>query len=1011
MKRFIQRGLSLILSLLLVSAAIPAASAAQDGRKAKRTVLFYCCGSDLETESGLASFNLKQVLSANFSADDDVRFIVMTGGSLLWNMESSYLCDPNGVGISTDPETGEYTISNEYNQIWEAMGADAKENAGKLVLLDADGVTGAEGEAVAAEDEMMGDYRTLQAFINYGAANYPAEKYDLILWDHGAGPMGQFAVDQHNDPFWGDDMQFKDIVHALSDNLVVDQDRNGVAESKFDFVNFDACLMGSVEMALAYSAYADYYICSADYVPGYGEYYTGWLDMLGAQPDCSAYALGKKMVDDFYDFYTEGDYAGQDGTLAVLDLSKLVAPETGFLPALDELRVLLEEQTNTFGADGSMQIFDEYLSARNSVKYGDNNYYDVKTFAALLGIVASEVSEANLHSDSFDSTNVYTEVSQKLQRVLSQDDWFYSKVTKHEETGNVIYRTPDGGFSYGKLSACGLYLYYPVPDDDVVFAYDDRISDALEYMADGVAKTFLINYKTSLLNYGYIQETSDAINALLTYEGADKSEIDYDRVMAYWKANHENDPALEKYTYWNLSLAKKIARRPGGMTPEFEQWLARVIDAQVKDFILPENVTANRVITGADDAYELTVSDSSKRAIQSVERNIYAELPAVEAYKELVDAEQRADIEDFGNLRVGKVYGDLSWPMPYPTDLTDLDYLKRVIGWYNEPESTWNVPSFEQKWYAVNDAEGNRHVASIYSIKDNSIIIPAFYGESETDQHPIYLKFEKENPGDTFGKLIVVFFVDDDGAIRGTFAENLTRDLKVWTMVSGSRFMQDPVYIPITENAFVINKDNCGDISISYTDIAQISDIRDVDDDDSAFDSTVTITDVYCLELDVTDKIINPEFDVCDIRLAEVESAIAIGGDLKLNVTLYGEPLEEGVDFTWEKKAPSADLSVPGEAVITLIGHSRFTRRADKTVYVQAGLLGDADLNGRINVIDATAIQRHLAEYAPFSEMQLAAADVDGDGEVTIQDVTVLQLWLAEFECGETGIGEPVDRG
>ena len=313
--------------------------------------------------------------------------------------------------------------------------------------------------------------------------------------------------------------------------------------------------------------------------------------------------------------------------------------------------------------------------------------------------------------------------------------------------------------------------------------------------------------------------------------------------MAYWKANHDNDPALEKYTYWNLSLAKKIARRPGGMTPEFEQWLARVIDAQVKDFILPENVTANRVITGADDAYELTVSDSQKRAIQSVERNIYAELPAVEAYKELVDAEQREDIEDFGNLRVGKVYGDLSWPMPYPTDLTDLDYLKRVIGWYNEPESTWNVPSFEQKWYAVNDAEGNRHVASIYSIKDNSIIIPAFYGESEPDQHPIYLKFEKENPGDTFGKLIVVFFVDDDGAIRGTFAENLTRDLKVWTMVSGSRFMQDPVYIPITENAFVINKDNCGEISISYTDIAQISDIRDVDDDDSAFDSTVTITD------------------------------------------------------------------------------------------------------------------------------------------------------------------------
>jgi hypothetical protein len=60
--------------------------------------------------------------------------------------------------------------------------------------------------------------------------------------------------------------------------------------------------------------------------------------------------------------------------------------------------------------------------------------------------------------------------------------------------------------------------------------------------------------------------------------------------------------------------------------------------------------------------------------------------------------------------------------------------------------------------------------------------------------------------------------------------------------------------------------------------------------------------------------------------------------------------------------------------------------------------LGDADLDGKIDVNDATAIQRHLAEYAPFSEMQLAAADVDGDGKVTVQDVTVLQRWLAEFE-------------
>lgn len=48
-------------------------------------------------------------------------------------------------------------------------------------------------------------------------------------------------------------------------------------------------------------------------------------------------------------------------------------------------------------------------------------------------------------------------------------------------------------------------------------------------------------------------------------------------------------------------------------------------------------------------------------------------MPAVEAYKELVDEDLREDIEEIGTLKVGEVYGKLSWPMPYPTDLTKTD--------------------------------------------------------------------------------------------------------------------------------------------------------------------------------------------------------------------------------------------------------------------------------------------------------------------------------------------------
>ena len=1018
MKSKLKRGLSLLLSLILICSLVQSAAAAAfseagtgSGDKAKRTILFYVCGSDLETESGLASFNIRQVLKSNFSAGDDVKFIVMTGGSLQWNLESEYLSDPNGLGLSVDEVTGEYTISSEYNQLWEAKGADAAEDPGKLVLLDADGITGEDGEAAAAEDEMMGEYTTLQAFINYGAEHYPADKYDLILWDHGSGPMGDFAVDQHNDYFWGDDMSFAGIVHALSDNKVVDPDGDSVPNAKFDFINFDACLMGNVEMAFAYADYADYYICSADYVPGQGEYYTDWLNKLGEDPDFDTYELGKIMVDSFYDFYTYSDYAPQDGTLAVIDLAKLSDPQTGFIDALNELSGLLSEEVDSFDEDGNMRFYDEWASARNAVQYGTNNYYDLGQFAALLGIVNSEVSEANLASGEFDDTNAYTEVSQKLQRILSQDgdnDLIYSKVTDHEKTGNVVYRAKDGEIAYGEIPSTGLYIYFPVPGPDLVFRYQELMNNMFAFMQDSERKECLNTYINSLLDYGYIQYTAKAVFDLIN-AGMDKSEITFDKVMELWNTPYDFE-GYEDQSYWTNTLKKIFDLRPGGgFNDEMKAWLDQVVIRQAEDAIAPDNVTANRVITDSGDAYEVNITDSKKRYVKSVGRNVYAELPAVEAYKELVDEDLREDIEEFGTLKVGKVYGDLSWPMPYPTDLADLDYLKQVINWYNDDESAWSVPELEQKWYAVKDADGNNHAASIYSIKDNYIIIPAYYGDDVTDQHPIYLKFEKEHPEDQFGKLIVVFFVGDDGVKRGTYADALTGELNVWTMVSGSHWFGDEVFIPITENSFKINKDNAGDISIIFTDIADISDIRDVDDDGSAFDSTVIITDIYDNDLDITDKIVNPEFDVCDIDLAQVRSATLIGDELKLEVTHDGEILEEGLDYTWEKKNPNDDLTVPGEYEIILIGKGKYVRRATKTITVKTGLLGDADLNGEVDITDATTIRRYDALMIEFSEAALTLGDVDKDGEVCIIDATWIQRWDIQMNAPE-GIGEPIGR-
>ena len=282
-----------------------AENAAGEPKTGKRTVMVYICGSNLESQAAMATHNIRQILKANFSKDEDVRVIIMTGGANRWRTKSNQLVFPDGVN-TPDGKNG---ISSKYNQIWEARGADSPDgNAGKLVLLDGDGVTGAEGEAVAAKDEIMSDPKVLKTFLNYGAKNYPAEKYDLILWDHGGGPTGGFGVDEHD--LKRSTMSFSGIVDALSDNAVVDRDGDGAVDGKFDFVDFDACLMSSIELQLVLADYTDYYISSPETEPGFGQYYTGWMNMVGGNPDVDTFELGKKVVDDFIWFYEEGGGLG-----------------------------------------------------------------------------------------------------------------------------------------------------------------------------------------------------------------------------------------------------------------------------------------------------------------------------------------------------------------------------------------------------------------------------------------------------------------------------------------------------------------------------------------------------------------------------------------------------------------------------------------------------------------------------------------------------------------------------
>lgn len=59
-------------------------------------------------------------------------------------------------------------------------------------------------------------------------------------------------------------------------------------------------------------------------------------------------------------------------------------------------------------------------------------------------------------------------------------------------------------------------------------------------------------------------------------------------------------------------------------------------------------------------------------------------------------------------------------------------------------------------------------------------------------------------------------------------------------------------------------------------------------------------------------------------------------------------------------------------------------------------VLGDTDLDGYVNIDDATNVQKYLVSLEEFNVEQKVAADVNEDGSIAIDDVTAIQKILVQ---------------
>jgi hypothetical protein len=176
------------------------------------------------------------------------------------------------------------------------------------------------GSIVQIGDQMVrdsGDVVTLQEALQWACVDYPSDHVAVVLWNHGSGPLNRSMMmnpkgvcyDFDTDNYLTD----RDCLQAFSwarDNL-----RGG---QKFDIIAFDACLLGSIEMAYTLAPCADYMVASEETIPADGYEYAYVLRQF-ATKNLDPLSFARLMVSAY-----KQEYKGtSDYTLSAIDLNVL----------------------------------------------------------------------------------------------------------------------------------------------------------------------------------------------------------------------------------------------------------------------------------------------------------------------------------------------------------------------------------------------------------------------------------------------------------------------------------------------------------------------------------------------------------------------------------------------------------------------------------------------------------------------------------------------------------------
>lgn len=137
----------------------------------------------------------------------------------------------------------------------------------------------------------MCDWQTLANFLVWGISSYPAERYFVVLWDHGTGwlpgPRQSFGSDWSSGNELG--IANGDLRRAL-------QTAYNATDERINCFAFDACLMQQIEVAYEIKGYATVLLAPQTIWPLPGFQYDGILEELTADPTMNSHQLARKVV-------------------------------------------------------------------------------------------------------------------------------------------------------------------------------------------------------------------------------------------------------------------------------------------------------------------------------------------------------------------------------------------------------------------------------------------------------------------------------------------------------------------------------------------------------------------------------------------------------------------------------------------------------------------------------------------------------------------------------------------